>query len=182
MVILILVVALASIAGAYYFGMKYYLAVNPQHRNVFFSLPTISPTSTPIPTINWKTYINTKYGFTIQYPPNVQPIEPITAPGQHNASATSDSINLSITTTEKKEGIITIDTWLTPKDQFDQPGKTVRIGSVDATYFDLGTKEGKFDIYQLQDKSKNSIEIRVINAQLDEELFNTILSTFKFTN
>lgn len=37
------------------------------------SLP--SPTPTPDPTANWKTYTNTKFGYSIQYPPALTPLE-----------------------------------------------------------------------------------------------------------
>jgi len=36
------------------------------------SAPTFQPEATPSPdeTVNWKTYINTKYGYNLRYPPN----------------------------------------------------------------------------------------------------------------
>ncbi len=42
----------------------------------FAPCPKVNPTSTPDPTANWKTYINTKYNFSFKYPSNLKVVLP----------------------------------------------------------------------------------------------------------
>ncbi len=74
--ILVGVLIMAAVAGgAYYFGRQ--TVSNPQPQNPVVVSQTPQPTSvsqaTPIPspdqTTNWKTYTNTKYGYSFKYPP-----------------------------------------------------------------------------------------------------------------
>jgi len=72
--ILIAIVVVGAIGGAYYLGTK--KAPEPQTSTT--SSPAVqttpSPSSTPDETADWKTYTNTKIGFVIKYPPNIVPL------------------------------------------------------------------------------------------------------------
>ncbi len=63
--IIIILVVLAAIGGAYSFVTK-------NKQNVVSELPTASPVvsiePTFVSTANWKVYVNTKYGFSFKYP------------------------------------------------------------------------------------------------------------------
>jgi hypothetical protein len=55
----------------FYFGYKYGQLTLP----LLLPIPTIFPKPTISPNIStWKTYTNPKYGYSIKYPPNLQPI------------------------------------------------------------------------------------------------------------
>ncbi len=59
---------IAVAGGAYYLGT---LKNKPQTQNPVVTSQTVPPSPSPISdlTANWKTYINTAYGYQISYPP-----------------------------------------------------------------------------------------------------------------
>lgn len=63
---MVLLVLLGS-AGYYVYALNF--ASSPQAPAAAPTVAPPSPTPTPDITINWKEYINTKYGFTMKYPP-----------------------------------------------------------------------------------------------------------------
>lgn len=68
-----LLIALAG--GAYYLGRS--TSPKPQATPVVSQTPqpTPSPSSSPDETANWKTYTNSKYGYSVKYPPNLETSE-----------------------------------------------------------------------------------------------------------
>lgn len=65
-IIILILIALAVVG---YFGYKNFWP-KPKTSGVtsLVSTPTAAPAATTDPTVNWKTYTNTKYNFSIQYP------------------------------------------------------------------------------------------------------------------
>lgn len=69
--ILVEILVIMAVAGGVYYFAKFQ-SVKPQNSLVSqTSQPTINPqpTQTSNETVSWKTYTNTKYGFTFRYPP-----------------------------------------------------------------------------------------------------------------
>lgn len=67
--ILIAVVLLILLGSAGYYVYALNFASSPQAPAAAPTVAPPSPTPTPDITTNWKEYINTKYGFTMKYPP-----------------------------------------------------------------------------------------------------------------
>lgn len=72
--ILIIILALIAIGGAYYFGtQKNNVLTTPVQSSVpAVTEATTQASPTTDPTANWKTYTNTQYGFTFKYPPGLE--------------------------------------------------------------------------------------------------------------
>lgn len=90
-ILLICLTFIIFIAGAYYLGKQ---------STVVLPKTTIIPTTTVDPNSNWKTYINTKYGFELSYPNNwqmkeVNNIETFEVP-VNNISITNPSNNIQL--------------------------------------------------------------------------------------
>jgi len=68
MILLGILIIIAVAGGAYYLGT---LKNKPQTQNPVVTSQTVPPSPSPISdlTANWKTYINTAYGYQISYPP-----------------------------------------------------------------------------------------------------------------
>lgn len=147
-------------------------------------LPTYLPTPTADPTANWKTYTNSKYRFTIKFPPNMQDTH-------------GDSYDLRL---ENGEILITFGIFGVPKEKAikelavngfcfakKEDVSETKINGI-ATYrtekvfndnnicldalINLNTEDmDSYDVLDIQAKATNQNGVR---------LFNQILSTFKF--
>src|SRR5205809_683958 len=73
-IIAALTIAVISGTGGYMLGTRIGKSIAPMQPTRSIPIPTISqppspsPTSTLDPSLNWKTYKNTKYGYSIKYP------------------------------------------------------------------------------------------------------------------
>lgn len=63
---IIVIVLILGVSGAYLLGQN-----NATKTPTQKTVAVASPTPTPDPTANWKTYINTQYGYSIKYPSDV---------------------------------------------------------------------------------------------------------------
>jgi len=85
LVLLILVLTLPF--GGYLLLGK--LGIHPKPSTV--TIKTTAPTPTPNPTANWKTYTNTKYGFSFKYPSELNGLGSYTDPKGELVSLIQDS-------------------------------------------------------------------------------------------
>jgi len=74
----ITLIVLFAIAGVYYLGTQKNIFPHKAMPSPTIAIaPSVSPTITPTPdpTVNWSTYTNSKYAFSIKYPNNLSPQE-----------------------------------------------------------------------------------------------------------
>lgn len=64
-IIIVIIILILVGAGSYILGTK---NSQPATENIIQTTPIPSPIPTTDPTSNWKTYTNTKYGYSIKYP------------------------------------------------------------------------------------------------------------------
>ncbi len=76
LMISVIVLVISLIAGGVYFAYQSYF-VKKQASPFTSPKPTVeADTPTPNPTANWKTYTNTKYKYSVSYPPSWKPLVP----------------------------------------------------------------------------------------------------------
>ncbi len=142
--------------------------------------PTTSPLATPDPTADWKTYTNTKYGYSFKYS------------GEFELKNISGE---SITVPQNTSGV-----YLVKKSYPDYANRVLEVQYLDIFVPPVGWTSAnvvvggqnakrymfvggdatiKFDIYQVP-LTSGGIEI-MVNKQMLEDI-DQILSTFKFTN
>ncbi|OGE18580.1 hypothetical protein A3D83_03265 [Candidatus Daviesbacteria bacterium RIFCSPHIGHO2_02_FULL_41_10] len=184
--LLVGIVVLAAIGGAFYLGRS--TTPKPSPAQVVTS-QTPQPTSTPQPfsvpdeTINWKTYTNNLFNFSLKYPPDLL-----------YSSAGNDSGNSGYITFERysKEYFT-----LSLSDDFAPTSAENFMGSKPLSKRIIGGKEWDYYNFYYQDKLIKSLNYNVIafttvnNNFLYSFVFNNqtkltseqdqILSTFKFT-
>lgn len=213
LIILGIVLLLGAVGGAYYFGQSSVkpstsVSQTPVSNSQTSISPTqspakttISPTPTSVPTVvdetvSWKTYVNTKYGFSFKYP---QGFETDTASG--NPIDSGKIFRISFLSLDK-EDTLSIMTALAEAD-FSYARKTygfegmknisdssIQVGSFDTeiTLTDSETDKtpvglDKISSYNVVVKDKLLVieyggKVETVSLQKLKQ----ILSTFKFTN
>jgi len=68
--ILAVIIFFTFIISAFFIGMKYQATID-SIRYQQANLITAKPSPTPKPTANWKTYINTSFGYSFRYPQDI---------------------------------------------------------------------------------------------------------------
>ena len=184
----VLVVIIIVLALAGYFGYKEYLP-SIQH-DIFTLFPSLNPIS------KWKTYTNTKYGYSIQYPPEITyaersnaDVELYIASDTRSESGRTLAPRLAIlykgNSTPESIAKVAVSNRTYKQVEFNNAYGVKLIPLPEFNFFDL--------IYYLSPKSGTNTV--VLNILIDEfpyqvpeaqraEFFKTfshILSTFKFT-
>ena len=200
-IVIIVVLVLAAIGGAYYLGT--------QKNNV---VPSVSPAAIASPTTsdasqlpndnletanpdsigaNWKTYTNTKVGYTFRYPASWQVLT-----SDPEDKRMFNGCDLYIQNNEAKSTIIALDVlegsdgafcWSYGRFYDDQRRKSTITSSSQeisvSKWSEIG-KEYEGDLFQDHMVGKNTIAGLVYKEGKDqnaERTFDQILSTFKFT-
>lgn len=161
-------------------GSTFYLL----NRNQTKPTPTVqtSPTPTPDPTANWKTYNDTKYGFSFKFPQNFSlhfyvqegPYLSIGPDVDHPSKYDSQYITVEIATSYKAD----------PNEQSEK----IFIGNVEGLFIKHIGCPGGPDYCEkaIANVNGKSYIIELSEGQglkgIPESLFLQILSTFKFTN
>lgn len=188
--IIIIIVVLIGFVGVYYLGRlnpKKEVS-NPSPSSVATvidtskpTIPTIKPTTDP--TANWKTYTNTKYGYSIGYL-STYVISNNVDGSDGTIPANADNISLSESKNTKYEDRlidISYQGYLIDISPFDQWQKTsVTIAGIKAFKYTKMDGSVNFDYYHIPSKGTEGIEIMANNKQ--KAKVDQILSTFKFTN
>lgn len=186
----LLTIFLLSLTGAFYLG-KISSTIKP--------IPTsISPTNyatqfqlslTRDETANWKTYVDTKYGYSLKYPPQLR-LETFTTPignelarqsfipinGNYNTDGAMEiavSNDLNIDTLKGNGRIVS----KTPTKMLDLPSQFIEVDEV-------GIGGGGYDFLEVFQKEDIiyvlSFYSRIENHNIHRLLFKQILSTFRF--
>ena len=182
--ILILILFVIGIGGAYYFGtLKNKTPELTKEAEPKATLPpTPEKTTEPAvnPTADWKNYSNSEINYSIKYPPNFR-TEEISYAVSHEATSTSRNF---------------IVYKLDSKSPYEDRYISFEVIELEPTY-NQGTitqttlngysvkkiilNSMPFDIYSVKTKNNLFIEIYVSNDPLKKDVANQILSTFKFT-
>ena len=183
------------IIGAVLYGGIYYFVLSKQNSKQY-SHPTtktsLSPSTTPDPTADWKTHTNTKYGFSFKLPEQFtiderdsqQPPQVYSALIYDNSKPKitieggSTNPYMYITVTESKDSVL----------------EYLNIKPTGLTYENIKVGENQFTHVKETDRMANKVNdvnyikkgnyifsIANSHAPIDESIFNQILSTFKFT-
>lgn len=179
-----IVILLAVAGGIFYLGR----ITAPKLQNI-----TTSPTPQPSPvdeTANWKTYTNTKYGYSLKYPPETileeKPGDVVFLDKQIYIAVTSsdpEQCRGDCPVIQKKEEVII--NGISSKKLTGYIGEVG--GSVPQSYQTIvipyNNKFYTFTVYELK-YDENQLPTREIGSvpEAKVDLLNQILSTFKFTN
>lgn len=194
-IILIVILILAGLAGAYYFGKTQVPKPQPQ---------TIIPSSSPDETANWKTYTNNKYKYQFKYPPAwEQTLVECSGP---DTTACLDMQQFSLNNEVRLEVYLELERWTDGK--FNYPGynflnsvtynnipMTIQASNMAGSYGNAGINpflDLIADFFNLDKTVHFSVSFRwpvptVTAKPTQDEIqqnlikFNQILSTFKFT-
>lgn len=172
------VIILTLVGGSYILGTKKPPSV--QTNSLSISPTAVQPNETSSETANWKTYTSMKYGYSIKYPASFQYLN---SGGILATDILTDNknfieilnperltTNVDFTATIKKEGEILISGQKAKE-------KMGEITSTKGTLIDIGPiKNGKGENYMIRYFSTSQ------STEKDLEIFDQILSTFKFTN
>lgn len=149
----------------------------------------IEPTPTPDPTADWKTYTNTKYGFSFKYPNEVINI---------GSTTSSDSINLK--KDDSNFAVISIyqnmsvNDYLKKYESGDPLAPTTNVSTteivfnnIEATKVNIGGVDVMYFVLFVKNNQLFKIELDVTAIMSDPDntnrsLFDQILSTFKFVS
>lgn len=186
--VIIILVVLIGFVGVYYLGTlkQKNTTVNPTTTPVVSSLPSSVATSkpaTPDPTVNWKKYTNTKYGYSISYPSSYV-ISNVADGSSSTVPSDADNISLRESVNSKYEDRLLdlsyqgylID--ISPADQWQK--SSVVVAGVNSSKYTKIDGSVNFDYYHVPLKGTVGIELMVNNKQ--KVKVDQILSTFKFTN
>ncbi|MEK7573805.1 MAG: hypothetical protein AAB531_05260 [Patescibacteria group bacterium] len=179
-IILLIVIFLILIAGGgTYFALNSKTKPTPP---VSKATKTSVPIPTPDPTASWKTYINAKGKYSLQYPPTTAFIE------DASGNATGNLSN-------NKVVIATEPTVLSLNNYIDQKTWCLSISSTTGKAFNLNSDNslrfdktpcgstGSTDIYSVHNGIAYHIFIETQeNFDKVQPIFDQILSTFKFTD
>lgn len=148
------------------------------------SAPSLTPTSET--TANWKTYINSEYGFTVKYPRTFK--TQVIAAGAGTKEAPQNARNFYIYDPELEES------YLNRYINFEVLGlepiygeewirTQTTIGGISAVKLVVSTTSSNFDVYLVElGSNQGIIEIHVSNSKDKKNTADQILSTFKFTD
>ena len=179
LILLIIFIILLSLGTAGFFAYQYVQLKNQVIQTK--PTPVTSPSPTPDPTANWKTYTNTA-GYSIKYPASFT--TQLIAAGAGNKEANAETRNLFIYKSDAPEPYLERYINL----EIFQVKPTYNQGTITKTTLDNKTVEkivipdAKFDIYSAQLVNKGFIEIYVLSDPTKKEVANQILSTFKFVD
>ena len=204
--VIVILVVLIGFVGVYFLGTlkNKPSTVNPTSSPVAVAkesaIPTVKPVATTDLTADWKTYTNTKFGFSFKYPTDFKTtLSPTTGeefnlvvdkktnvsemgfvPVQFSINMSRDENNMirNITTLSQAEEIYKINRNQTRKSiLLDNKSAVTVAGLVEG----LGPGTGQFLSYTFVKLNNEVLIIQLGNKDYQTEL-NQILSTFKFTN
>lgn len=209
------ILVLAGVTGgAYFFGKSQspkpqppspvFVSPTPQATPVSSSIPDASPAPTGAgETANWKTYTNTKYGFSLKYPDNLKIIEDSSS--ESSFSIVFDSIGQTGITVMGKdydkqpyvgisrveyEGALKNTLLNQPYQDLQTKRKFIKTGEyiIDGKKFAILKVQLVSDVIDSRLPEQYGTEIMGIVGDnlyrfypVDNPQFNQILSTFKFT-
>lgn len=154
---------------------------------VAISEPTFEPGLEPEPipleilTKDWKTYTNTKYGYSISYLSTYN-ISNVADGSDGTVPVNADNISLSESKNSKYEDRLLDLSYqgylvdISPSDQWQKTSVTV--AGIKASKYTKIDKSVNFDYYHIPSKGTEGIELMVNNRQIAK--VDQILSTFKF--
>jgi hypothetical protein len=195
-IIVIIILALIGIVGAYYFGINKGNVLPTPTQTPTQITPTTKPTIDP--TANWKTYTESSIGLTFKYPITWSATK---SPGQNlNIVITPDSKNekglvpmqLMIDSPNEYNGYVDFTSILQAQTHYlkslDNGAKitnSLTIGGKQATRIEgkllgPGPSEGSFLQYTFVQLDGKVLIIQLGDANIQKE-HDQILSTFKFT-
>lgn len=171
----------------FYLGMVYEQKVTPIIQEVAVNQPAnLSPTPTPDPTANWKTYTNAKIGFQVKYP----------ALWVERDVVSSNDSNLVYLNSNESFGSgvepLQYYVWISAEDKLPNVSLIKeKIGNYNAyKTSELPSRLGSLSVFITKD-GKKFISISITPYDLKQpfesqsryiDIFNLMLSTFKFTN
>lgn len=184
-IIILIVVLVALVAGAYYLGGKK-------------SSLNLTPTSTPNATANWKTYTNTKYNYTFKYPSEYHLYTTISAiPGEQASTDLATTCEIHVALTDKQPApfavapsVFEVNTCsvyepldLLQKELTDQFHNQLNVRQTE--FFGLKalswtSADGEASI-KMVEKNKVMYGFSTLVNSPNQSVYNQILSTFQFT-
>jgi hypothetical protein len=188
-IIIVIILAIAGIVGAYYFGSKK-TNIIPVPSETPSAVATNTPTqtdptvkSTTDPTVEWKTYISSKYGFSFRYPDGYKVEERV--PGFMVIALLKEAVpqgGISIEARMQKpyDSLRSAEEYIKSALEISQEIK------INNWQVYLGTgKEGMTKGIKFRQAiapfDTGVIEAETIETSSYAEIFDQILSTFKFT-
>ncbi len=175
--ILVLVLVVAVAGGAYYLGK------NSNKPQITETQQTTQPT--PDPTANWKTYINTKYGYQLRYPSDVKvETSPEASVAFYRNEVSEQGTGgqgrcCGMTIYSRTYESVSIESQTRPTEDIIISGYPAIRWSDNPPFLE--------DIWVQNPNQKDAVRITISTLyaidpykQSDYELFNQILSTFRF--
>jgi len=187
--ILLIVVLLLFIfgGGTYYLRVKQVKQITPTP-----AIVQSTPTPTPDPTANWKTYKNTLYGYEFKYPSDIIPYD-------NNVSFATEPPRILIESAEKVNILygpagedqlvfLIINTNKSAREWFNEDSKQYPEEVTAKEIFFAGKTAiegngiGGYNFPYRQLVVARNGYLMVISQVIENQMYNQILSTFKFTN
>lgn len=162
-----------AVFGAYKLGQR---SIYPEPTEGLTPTPVVVVTPTAEPTANWKTYINTKLGFSLKYPQDWDPLleESIHSTRSEVSFAPYFSIEVGVFYHQDKQRELTYQEVVK---QFarteEKPWETTLDGRPASRIENLIAAKKSRNIYLISAYS-------LTRSPMDKQAFNLILSTFKF--
>lgn len=186
LIVLILAGAIALATGAYYLGTR---RSETLQERVDKQNPNFSPTTKPTPTnvdetANWKTYTNIKYGYLIKYPSEIR----LVSSNEDAVELYRENVNIGAGMGERGHGMIIYyrNFGAETIESQTRPTENISISSYPALRW-TDNNLCMEDIWLPNPNKENTLRISFITCaekdpykKIDFDLFNKILSTFKF--
>lgn len=178
---IVILVALAG--GIFYLGRV--TAPKPQPQNVVTSSPQPSPSPTD-ETANWKTYTNTKYGYSIKYPSEIKLI----TSDENAVEFYRENAGIGAGMGERGHGMVIYyrNFGAETTESQSRPIENIFISSYPAFRW-TDNNSCMEDIWLPNPNKSNTLRISFTTCaekepynKIDFDLFDQILSTFKFTD
>lgn len=147
----------------------------------FQTQPSPSPESTIDPTSNWKTYTNTKYGFSIKYPGNWSVKESLIASDEKINGIKKYQTELESPLEENKVSLISINPEGGKNLNVNPTMKYVEttVGGIKAKLYSFSHDTG-FKFYGYFESEKYPEFSITVDGRINDDQINQILSTFQF--
>ena len=179
----ILLFLIAFVVGGFFTGAKQNISLNQRATS---NIVQSTPAPTPNSTVNWKTYMNTKFGFQVNYPASWT---------ESGAISSGDNTIVYLNANESiGNGPEPLKYYVFIAEEDTLPNVNLTKGSVgDYTAYktsDVPSQLGTLSTFITED-NKKYISISLTPYDLKKpfdsqdkyiDIFNQILSTFKFTN
>ena len=206
LILLAIIVIAAMAAGGYYLGMNVNSG-SPEPTPVQTIEPLATPTATPDPTADWKSYTNDKYYFSIKHPDTFTVLTEkeagISGPNTGKPSLVTtlgDKTTISTGSDKPFDGfsIYTLDISSTTFDKYIEgevaavkkaasgvaDAKAVDLKVGDLTFTTIQREEGIMDYYIATADGKTAVVLSnsIGSSESYPEMFKSILNTFEFTD